>query len=160
MTKNKIFSSAAALAEHLQNKRPATLVSTNGCFDLLHPGHVEYLETSRALGDALVVLVNTDASVKAQNKGEGRPLNTEVDRMRVLAGLESVTYVCPFGEDTPEAALALLKPEIHTKGGDYKEADLPEAKLLKTWDGKIKLVDFVPGKSTTKIIAKISKGSS
>ncbi|HVJ65302.1 MAG TPA: D-glycero-beta-D-manno-heptose 1-phosphate adenylyltransferase [Bdellovibrionota bacterium] len=156
--KRKIFPDARALAEHLKKERPSKLVTTNGCFDILHVGHVEYLEASRAQGDALVVLVNTDASVKAQGKAPDRPINNENDRMRVLAALESVSYVCLFGEKTPEDAIRLLKPDVHTKGGDYTVESLPETKVIREWGGSVKIIPFVPGKSTTSLIERISKG--
>lgn len=155
---HKIFSNAQALAKHLENHRPKKLVSTNGCFDILHVGHVTYLEKSRAEGDALIVLVNTDRSVKAQNKGKDRPINSEQDRLTVLAALEAVSYVCLFGEQTPVEALRCLKPDIHTKGGDYIESALPETQVLKSWGGTIKIIPLVEGKSTTHLIEKISKG--
>jgi D-glycero-beta-D-manno-heptose 1-phosphate adenylyltransferase len=156
--KAKIFSSAHELAQHLASIPKKQLVTTNGCFDILHAGHVEYLENSRALGDALIVLVNTDVSVKAQNKGPNRPINNEQDRMRVIAALESVSYVCLFSEQTPVESLEVLRPQIHTKGGDYKAEDLPETKALKSWGGIVKIIPFVQGKSTTSLIQKISEG--
>lgn len=156
--KHKIFASAEALAKHLSFHRPTKLVSTNGCFDILHAGHALYLEASRAEGDALVVLVNSDASVRNQGKGPNRPLNSEHDRMLVLAALESVSFVCPFEENTPEAAIRTLKPHIHTKGGDYKVESLPETQVIREWGGSVKIIPFVAGKSTTSLIEKISKG--
>jgi rfaE bifunctional protein nucleotidyltransferase chain/domain len=134
------------------------LVSTNGCFDILHVGHVTYLEASRAEGDALVVLVNTDRSVRAQNKGPDRPINSELDRARVLAALEAVTYVCLFDEATPVEALSAFRPDVHTKGGDYLAETLPETAAMQTWGGRVKIIPLVPGKSTTSLIQKISKG--
>lgn len=157
--KQKIFNDAQSLAAHLKQQKIKTLVTTNGCFDILHVGHVNYLAASRELGDALVVLVNTDKSVREQGKGAGRPINNESDRMHVLAALESVAYVCLFGEKTPEAALELLKPAIHTKGGDYTADQLPETKLIKSWGGRVEIIPFVAGKSTTNLIEKISKGN-
>ncbi len=156
--KSKIFSNAHELAKHLSSQRPKKLVSTNGCFDILHVGHIEYLEESRAQGDALIVLVNTDASVRNQGKGPNRPVNSEQDRMRVLAALECVNYVCLFSEKTPEDAIATLKPDVHTKGGDYTAESLPETKVIRSWGGAVKIIPFVPGKSTTSLIEKISKG--
>lgn len=154
----KIFKDAHALAERLKTNPQKSLVSTNGCFDILHVGHVEYLAASRAEGDALLVLLNTDRSVRAQNKGQDRPINSELDRARVLAALESVDFVCLFDENTPVEALQILKPAIHTKGGDYLAEQLPETAAMKSWGGTVKIIPLVPGKSTTSLIQKISKG--
>lgn len=156
--RSKIFSSVEHLASSLSGKRPKILVSTNGCFDILHVGHVEYLEASRALGDALVVFVNTDRSVKEQNKADNRPINNLQDRMRVLAALECVDYVCAFDEKTPIEVLSVLKPNIHTKGGDYSAESLPETTVLKSWNARVEIIPLVKGKSTTNLIDQISKG--
>ena len=130
-----------------------TIVTTNGCFDILHVGHVRYLKSSKALGDVLVVCLNSDNSVK-RLKGSGRPLNTQDDRAEVLAALESVDYVVIFDEDTPVNHLANIKPDIHTKGGDYDINSLPEAKVIMENGGRVEFISFVEGKSTTKIIEK------
>src|SRR5690606_22336757 len=108
------------LLERYGRPRQGTLVFTNGCFDLLHPGHVRYLAEARALGDALVVGVNTDASVRRLAKGADRPLVPQGDRALVLAALESVDAVCLFDEDTPAALVRLLEPDVLVKGGDYR----------------------------------------
>ncbi len=129
-------------------------VTTNGCFDILHPGHIRILEKSRSLGDALVVLVNSDASVR-RLKGPSRPLQGENDRMTVLAALRCVDYVCMFDEDTPAPALARLRPDIHVKGGDYTLADLPEAEVVIRGGGKVAIVPLVRGKSTTSLITRM-----
>ena len=135
-------------------KQGKKIVSTNGCFDILHVGHVRYLMQSAALGDILVVCLNSDRSVKAL-KGDSRPLNSENDRAEVLAGLASVDYVVIFDEDTPVNYLAQIKPDIHTKGGDYDVNNLPEAKVVMDNGGKLEFISFIAGKSTTNIINKM-----
>ena len=135
-------------------KQGKKIVSTNGCFDILHVGHVRYLQQSANLGDILVVCLNSDRSVKAL-KGPTRPLNNENDRAEVLAGLASVDYVVIFDDDTPVKYLAQIKPDIHTKGGDYDVNNLPEAKVVMDNGGKLEFIQFVDGKSTTNIINKM-----
>ncbi|NLF83810.1 MAG: D-glycero-beta-D-manno-heptose 1-phosphate adenylyltransferase [Candidatus Gastranaerophilales bacterium] len=135
-----------------QNK---TIVTTNGCFDILHAGHVRYLKAAKELGDVLILCLNSDSSVK-RIKGESRPLNTEDDRAEVVAGLESVDYVIIFNEDTPTELLGKIKPHIHVKGGDYDENTLPEAAVIKANDGVVRFIPLVEGRSTTNIIKKIS----
>ena len=132
------------------------VVFTNGCFDILHRGHVTYLNEAKRQGDILVVGVNSDASVK-KLKGESRPINSEYDRAFVLDGLKAVDYTVIFGEDTPEDLIACLKPSVHVKGGDYKKEDLPETKIVESYGGEVIILNFVEGKSTTNIIEKISK---
>ena len=132
------------------------VVFTNGCFDILHRGHVTYLNEAKRQGDILVVGVNSDASVK-KLKGESRPINSEYDRAFVLDGLKAVDYTVIFGEDTPEDLIACLKPSVHVKGGDYKKEDLPETKIVESYGGKVIILNFVEGKSTTNIIEKINK---
>ena len=132
------------------------VVFTNGCFDILHRGHVTYLNEAKRQGDILVVGVNSDASVK-KLKGESRPINSEYDRAFVLDGLKAVDYTVIFGEDTPEDLIACLKPSVHVKGGDYKKEDLPETKIVESYGGEVIILNFVEGKSTTNIIEKINK---
>ena len=134
------------------------LVVTNGCFDLLHPGHVTYLENARNLGDALLVGLNGDEAVR-KLKGEGRPINDEEDRAAVLAALESVTGVCIFAEPTATRFLAHAQPDIYVKGGDYTLDTLnkDERREVEKAGGKIVIIPFVPGKSTTATLAKIAK---
>jgi D-glycero-beta-D-manno-heptose 1-phosphate adenylyltransferase len=133
------------------------LVVTNGCFDLLHLGHVTYLETARNLGDMLLVGVNSDAAVRGL-KGEGRPVNTEYDRAAVLAALEAVDAVCIFPDVRATNFLAAAKPDIYAKGGDYtlETLDQTERRTVESAGGKIELIPFVPGKSTTKLLQKLS----
>jgi rfaE bifunctional protein nucleotidyltransferase chain/domain len=134
------------------------LVVTNGCFDILHLGHVTYLETARNFGDALLVGINSDAATR-QLKGAGRPVNSENDRAAVLAALESVNGVCIFAEKTATKFLAAAQPDIYVKGGDYTLDTLnqDERRAVESAGGKIVLVPFVPGKSTTSLLGKISR---
>ena len=134
------------------------LVVTNGCFDILHLGHVTYLETARHFGDALLVGVNGDAAVR-DLKGRGRPVNSETDRAAVLAALASVGGVCIFPEKTMTRFLAAAQPDIYVKGGDYTLDTLnqDERRAVEAAGGKIEIIPFVPGKSTTVLLEKISK---
>jgi D-glycero-beta-D-manno-heptose 1-phosphate adenylyltransferase len=138
--------------------RGQRLVVTNGCFDILHLGHVTYLETARNLGDILLVGLSGDSSVQ-QLKGPNRPVNKEQDRALVLAALESVGGVCIFAEKTASRFLALAKPNIYVKGGDYTLETLnqEERGIVEQAGGKIVLLPFVPGKSTTSLLEKISR---
>jgi D-beta-D-heptose 7-phosphate kinase/D-beta-D-heptose 1-phosphate adenosyltransferase len=129
------------------------VVFTNGVFDLLHAGHVSILERARALGDALIVGVNSDASVRRLGKGPERPLNPLKDRQRVLAGLACVDAVTAFVEDTPERLLSLLKPDILVKGADYKPGQVAGRRHA----GKVVLLSLVRGRSTTAIVRKLSR---
>ncbi len=130
------------------------IVFTNGCFDLLHPGHVTYLEDARKLGQRLVVAVNSDASVK-RLKGEGRPVQPAESRMAVLAGLEAVDWVVVFEDDTPERLLTLLKPDVLVKGGDYTPEQVVGAPIVQASGGQVKVLSFVDNCSTTSIVEKI-----
>lgn len=134
------------------------LVVTNGCFDLLHPGHVFYLEAARNLGDALLIGLNGDASVR-ELKGPGRPVNNQDDRAVVLAALESVSGICVFAEPTASCFLARTEPDIYVKGGDYTVETLnpEERSLVEKAGGKIAIIPFTPGKSTTALLKKISE---
>ena len=134
------------------------LVVTNGCFDLLHLGHVTYLEAARNAGDFLLIGVNGDAAVKAL-KGENRPINTEMDRALVLGGLESVGAVCIFTETRAVRFLSLAAPDIYVKGGDYtlETVNQEERRAVESQGGQIIFIPFVPGKSTTSLVEKISR---
>jgi rfaE bifunctional protein nucleotidyltransferase chain/domain len=134
------------------------LVVTNGCFDILHLGHVTYLENARNFGDALLVGINGDDATR-QLKGAGRPVNSETDRAAVLAALESVNGVCIFAEKTAIKFLAAAQPDFYVKGGDYTLETLnqDERGAVESAGGKIILVPFVPGKSTTALLEKISR---
>jgi len=132
------------------------LVVTNGCFDLLHVGHVTYLETARKEGDALLVGVNSDRAVR-ELKGADRPINEEMDRAAVLAGLQSVDAVCIFAERSAQRFLAAAKPDIYAKGGDYTLETLnqDERQIVEQAGGKILIIPFVPDKSTTALLKKM-----
>ena len=134
------------------------LVVTNGCFDILHLGHVTYLEAARNLGDALLIGVSGDDSVR-QLKGANRPLNSEYDRAAVLAALESVTGICIFAEKTATRFLAIAKPDVYVKGGDYTLETLnqEERRTVEQAGGRITILPFVPGKSTTALLEKIAR---
>ena len=133
----------------------ATVVATGGCFDLLHAGHVETLRAARALGDRLVVCLNSDASVR-RLKGPGRPLVPETDRARVLLALECVDEVVVFDEDTPVEVLRRIRPDIWTKGGDYAGAELPELAVLEEWGGQAVVLPYVEGRSTTALVEAVT----
>ncbi len=130
------------------------VVFTNGCFDLLHPGHVSYLRAARSLGDALVVGLNSDASVR-RLKGSSRPVVPEMDRAAVLEALESVDAAVVFGEDTPVRLMRELKPAVYVKGGDYKTKELPEARVAAEIGAEVKILPFEPGYSTSALIERI-----
>ena len=130
------------------------IVFTNGCFDILHVGHARYLAQARALGDLLVVGLNSDVSVKSI-KGENRPLVPENERAEMLAHLESVDYICIFPESRPDALLEVVRPHIHAKGGDYREEDLPEAEVVRKHGGTIAILPLVEGRSSTNIIERV-----
>lgn len=133
-----------------------TIVTTNGCFDILHVGHVRYLEKAKSFGDVLIVALNSDKSVKSI-KGDSRPINNENDRAEILSALRSVDYVVLFDEDSPINLLLQIKPDVHTKGADYTVETLPEAKGIIEAGGRIEFISFVEGKSTTAVIEKMRK---
>jgi len=144
---------ARALAAGVR-ERGGSVVATGGCFDLLHAGHVHALEAARALGDCLIVCLNSDASVR-RLKGPDRPLVPEHDRVAVLSALRCVDAVVVFDEDDPRAILRELRPHLWAKGGDYAVADLPEAETLAEWDGSAVVVPYVAGRSTTRLIEEV-----
>lgn len=135
------------------------VVFTNGCFDLLHVGHIRYLEAARALGDFLVVGLNTDASVRRLQKGPDRPLVPEAERAEILAALACVDAVVLFSQDTPRELILYLRPDLLVKGGDYTPETIVGAAEIRSWGGEVKVIPFVPGYSTTKLVARIRKGS-
>jgi len=135
--------------------RGERVIFTNGVFDVLHRGHVSYLDQARALGNHLVVGLNTDASARRLNKGPDRPLNAEADRAMVMAALESVSLVTWFDQDTPMDLIAALRPDVIVKGGDYDMARLPEAALVRSWGGQALALPFVAGYSTTQLVQRI-----
>ena len=134
------------------------IVFTNGCFDILHAGHVRYLAAARAMGDCLVLGLNTDASVR-RIKGPERPINSETDRAEVADALKAVDYVVLFDEPTAEQVIGKVRPDIYVKGGDYTLETLPEAKIVQSYGGRVEFIALVAGRSTTNVIEKI-KGES
>lgn len=138
----------------LAKARSKTVVTTNGCFDVLHVGHLRYLQAARELGDLLVVGVNSDASVRAL-KGKTRPILPEEERAEMLAGLECVDYVTIFPELDPMALLSVFKPNIHVKGGNYTIEEVVEREVVESYGGKVIVGLNVPGKSTTDLIKLI-----
>ena len=133
-----------------------TIVFTNGCFDIIHAGHVTYLENAKVLGDVLVVGLNTDDSVR-RLKGSGRPVNNEQDRALVLDSLRFVDYVTLFNEDTPYELIQEIKPDILVKGGDYTPETIVGADIVMQYGGKVVVIPLVKGKSTSGLIEKLKK---
>ncbi|MDT0346355.1 D-glycero-beta-D-manno-heptose 1-phosphate adenylyltransferase [Streptomyces litchfieldiae] len=146
-----------ALVESVR-ARGGTVVAAGGCFDLLHAGHVQFLENARRTGDCLIVCVNSDDSVR-RLKGPGRPFNPAADRIRVLAGLGCVDAVAVFDEDTPEPLLRRLRPDVWVKGGDYSVRDLPEAAALREWGGQTLVLPYLDGRSTTELARRAAYAS-
>ena len=142
-----------SLIKELRNENKK-IVFTNGCFDILHVGHVKYLQKSAEFGDILIIGLNSDSSVK-KLKGENRPINNEIDRAYVLCALEAVDYVVIFEENSPIDLLNKIKPDIYAKGADYTLQTLPEAPTVLKNGGKVEFIEFVDGKSTTNIINSI-----
>jgi len=152
------FEDKICTAEQLAAKvalLPRPLVFTNGCFDVLHRGHVTYLAQARALGASLVLGVNSDASVKRQGKGYDRPINFEQDRMAVLAALESVSLVVKFDEDTPLNLVLTCKPDMLVKGGDWKPENIVGSTEVLGWGGSVHSIPFLHERSTTALLKKI-----
>ena len=141
--------------QSLRRPRKSTLVFTNGVFDVLHRGHVEYLHAARTLGDALIVALNTDASARRLGKGADRPVNTERDRAIVLAGLACVDYVTFFDEDTPRDIIGELLPDVLAKGGDYTPNTIVGRDEVEAAGGRVVVIPFVQGHSTTELLRKI-----
>jgi rfaE bifunctional protein nucleotidyltransferase chain/domain len=148
------ISNVAALATRIA-QLPRPLVFTNGCFDVLHRGHVTYLAQARSLGASLVLGVNSDASVKRLGKGDDRPINSEQDRMAVLAALEAISLVVLFIEDTPLNLIITCKPDILVKGGDWKPENIVGSKEVIGWGGSVHSIPFLHERSTTALLKKI-----
>ena len=155
----KLAPDVATLRAVLHRERAAgrRVVFTNGCFDLLHPGHVRYLAAARALGDVLVVGLNDDASVR-RLKGTGRPVLTVDERAEVLAGLAAVDHLIVFDDDTPRAVIAELLPDVLVKGADWAAEDIVGREEVEAAGGRVARVDLVPGVSTTELIGRIRAG--
>ena len=149
VTRDNLSAFVAALRAHGQR-----IVFTNGCFDILHVGHVRYLGAARALGDCLVVGLNSDASVR-RLKGLERPVNEEADRAEVLDALRAVDYVTIFDEPTAAELIEIIRPDVYVKGGDYTIATLPEAEIVRGYGGRVEFIDLVPERSTTRVIEKL-----
>mgnify|MGYP005755187255 CR=1 FL=1 len=144
------------VAEFVHNlqKSGKTVVATNGCFDILHVGHVRYLQKTKTFADYSIVLLNSDKSVRSI-KGEGRPINNENDRAEILCALSCVDYVVLFDEDSPRNLLDEIKPDVYTKGADYNMETLPEADIMIKNGTRVEFISFVEGKSTTNTIEKM-----
>ena len=130
------------------------IVFTNGCFDILHAGHVRYLNAAKGYGDILIVGLNSDESIR-RLKGASRPINNQEDRAEVLLGLKAVNHVIFFDEPTAENLIREIKPEIYVKGSDYTLKTLPEAKIVQSYGGRVEFINLLAGRSTTNIIGKI-----
>ena len=141
------------LGERLR-KSGRKIVSTNGCFDILHVGHSRILQQSKALGDILVVGINSDESVR-KLKGPERPINSQEDRAEMLCALSVVDFVTVFGEDTPVEFLSLLRPNIHVKGADYTPAQLAETPVVESFGGRVEILQLIPGRSTSTVVSRI-----
>lgn len=152
---SKIYRQDELIAAVQGAQLPRPLVFTNGVFDILHRGHVSYLDAAAQLGASLVVAVNSDASVRTLNKGDDRPINNENDRCALLAALSSTTAVTVFTESTPEAIIAWLKPDLIVKGGDYDMETLPETALVRSWGGDAVAIPIEHNRSTTALVQKI-----
>jgi len=156
ITTDAIVLNRQALIERVQEARKsgARIILTNGCFDVLHVGHVRYLAGARALGDVLVVGVNSDEQV-ARLKGPGRPVMPEKERAEIIGSLESVTYVTIFEEPTVEELLLALKPDVHAKGSDYTEDTVPERAVVRSYGGRVAIVGDNKDHSTSAILERI-----
>lgn len=147
---------AAQICEDLK-RQGNKIVFTNGCFDIIHVGHVRYLTAAKNFGDVLIVGLNSDESVR-RLKGASRPINNQDDRAEVLLGLKAVDHVIFFGEPTAENLIGEVKPAVYVKGGDYTLETLPEAKIVQKYGGRVEFVNLVAGRSTTNIVEKILTG--
>ena len=155
VTKIEIISALEKILARLRSKRKK-IVFTNGCFDILHIGHIKYLKKARSLGDILVVGLNSDASTRAI-KGDSRPMNNQGDRAEILSSLYFVDYVIIFDEKTPADLIRRLKPDVLVKGGDWHPSDIVGGDFVKARGGKVVALPFIKGHSTTALIKKLSK---
>lgn len=151
----RILSRDACIQAVQSGRLPRPLIFTNGVFDILHRGHVSYLDAAAQLGATLIVALNTDASVRRLGKGDDRPINTLDDRAAVIAALSSVSAVTSFDEDTPEELIRQLRPDIIVKGGDYDMETLPETDLVKSWGGRAVAIPIDFQRSTTTLLGRI-----
>ncbi len=152
----RVDRSTLVAAAESRRERGEAIVFTNGCFDLLHAGHIQYLQASRALGECLVVGLNSDASVR-RLKGDGRPILGEEERAEILSALSCVDYVVVFDEDTPKELIAAVRPDVLTKGADYERADIVGAELVASWGGRVERIPLVEGRSTSDIVRRIQE---
>ena len=143
------------LEEALEFRKGKRLVFTNGVFDILHAGHVRYLAEARRLGDALLVGVNSDASVRTLGKGPDRPVHSEADRVEVLQALRAVDGAIVFEERTPVELIRTLRPEVHVKGGDYDPETMPETPIVRGYGGEVVILPLLEGRSTTAALRKL-----
>ncbi len=155
---NKIILSHRGLKAKIKalKAKGKAIVFTNGCFDILHLGHIKYLTKARSFGDFLIVGVNSDKSVKAI-KGDNRPINDQTSRLEVLAGLETVDFVTIFNEPTPEKLILSLRPDVLVKGADWKAKDIVGSRFVKAYGGRVVRISYLKGYSTTNLIKKIAK---
>lgn len=156
MGQQKIYTDISTLQSKIKQwqNQGLEVVFTNGCFDIIHMGHVYYLAEAKALGDKLVVAINSDESIR-RIKGNKRPITNIINRQTVLSGLESIDAIIPFDEDTPLAVITYLKPDILAKGGDYKKDEIVGAQEVLDWGGSVNILPFIPGISTSIIESKI-----
>ncbi len=155
LTYDKVFA-LADLLPRLERERAAgrTLVFTNGCFDILHVGHVRLLQQAKAEGDVLIVAINADASVRQLNKGDDRPIHPEAERAETLAAFAAVDYVTVFGEPTPQEIIAQIQPDVLVKGGDWGPDEIVGSDIVQARGGRVVRVDLVRGQSTTNLLKK------
>lgn len=146
-----------SIEQALELRKGRKLVFTNGVFDILHAGHVTYLTAARTLGDLVIVGLNSDTSVRRLGKGDDRPINGQEDRSIVLEALRAVDGVVVFEEDTPNRLIEQLKPDVHVKGGDYDPEKMPETPLVRSYGGEVVILPFLPGRSTTAMLAAIRR---
>ena len=155
MEKVKNFTQIAEIVNELKRKGKK-VVFTNGCFDILHSGHIKLLKKAKKLGDILILGINKDKSIK-KLKGKGRPIMNEKQRIEIISAIEFVDYVVPFGQPTPEKLIKRIKPDIIVKGGDYKKNEVIGKDIVEKYGGKVYIFPLVKNISTTKIIKKIKK---
>ena len=155
MEKVKNFTQIAEIVNELKRKGKK-VVFTNGCFDILHSGHIKLLKKAKELGDVLILGINKDKSIK-KLKGKGRPIMSEKQRIEIISAIEFVDYVVPFGQPTPEKLIKRIKPDIIVKGGDYKKNEVIGKDIVEKYGGKVYIFPLVKNISTTKIIKKIKK---
>lgn len=143
------------LEDVLELKHGRKVVFTNGVFDILHAGHVHYLNEARLMGDLLIVGLNSDASARGLGKGADRPINSQEDRAAVLRGLRAVDGVVIFDEATPERLIRSIQPQVYVKGGDYSIDELPETPVVREYGGEVRIIPFLEGRSTTGLLDRV-----